>query len=81
MAQGHRKPKDAAMPVPPSAFEFFPPKNLEGSFQLWDTVTTLAPLQPSFVSVTYGAGGTTRQLTHEAVTRSTRPAASPSPPI
>ena len=56
------------MPVPTVSFEFFPPKNLEGSFQLWDTVTTLAPLQPSFVSVTYGAGGTTRQLTHEAVT-------------
>ncbi len=37
------------------------------SFRLWDTVQTLAPLNPDFVSVTYGAGGTTRDLTHEAV--------------
>ncbi len=50
------------------SFEFFPPKSLEGSFRLWDTVRELAPLQPEFVSVTYGAGGTTRDLTHEAVT-------------
>lgn len=55
------------MTVPTVSFEFFPPKNLEGSFRLWDCVNTLAPLDPSFVSVTYGAGGTTRQLTHEAV--------------
>jgi len=53
--------------VPNISFEFFPPKSLEGSFRLWDTVNVLAPLNPSFVSVTYGAGGTTRQLTHEAV--------------
>ncbi len=49
------------------SFEFFPPKNLEGSFRLWDCVNVLGPLGPEFVSVTYGAGGTTRQLTHEAV--------------
>lgn len=49
------------------SFEFFPPKSLEASFRLWDTVRTLAPLNPDFVSVTYGAGGTTRKLTHEAV--------------
>ncbi len=55
------------MTRPTVSFEFFPPKNLEGSFRLWDCVNTLAPLDPSFVSVTYGAGGTTRQLTHEAV--------------
>ena len=55
------------MPRPSVSFEFFPPKNLEGSFRLWDCVNTLAPLEPTFVSVTYGAGGTTRQLTHEAV--------------
>ena len=55
------------MPRPAVSFEFFPPKNLEGSFRLWDCVATLAPLDPAFVSVTYGAGGTTRQLTHEAV--------------
>ena len=49
------------------SFEFFPPKTLQASFRLWDTVQTLAPLDPRFVSVTYGAGGTTRKLTHEAV--------------
>ncbi len=58
-----------AMPVAPRvSFEFFPPKSLEASFRLWDTLGTLAPLAPEFVSVTYGAGGTTRKLTHEAVT-------------
>ena len=49
------------------SFEFFPPKSLKASFRLWETVRQLAPLRPGFVSVTYGAGGTTRQLTHEAV--------------
>ena len=56
------------MPSPRVSFEFFPPQSLEASFRLWDTVQMLAPLGPEFVSVTYGAGGTTRQLTHEAVT-------------
>ena len=56
------------MSAPRVSFEFFPPRNLEASFKLWETVQMLAPLAPSFVSVTYGAGGTTRQLTHEAVT-------------
>ena len=55
------------MTTPSISFEFFPPKNLEGSFRLWDTVQTLAPLKPRFVSVTYGAGGTTRELTRDAV--------------
>ena len=55
------------MTQPKISFEFFPPKNLEGSFRLWDCVNVLSPLAPDFVSVTYGAGGTTRQLTHEAV--------------
>ncbi|MEJ6403502.1 methylenetetrahydrofolate reductase [NAD(P)H] [Yoonia sp. 2307UL14-13] len=55
------------MSTPSVSFEFFPPKSLEGSFRLWDCVNTLAPLDPTFVSVTYGAGGTTRKLTHEAV--------------
>ncbi len=56
------------MSEPRISFEFFPPKSLEGAFRLWDTVQTLAPLGPDYVSVTYGAGGTTRDLTHEAVT-------------
>ncbi len=55
------------MTVPAVSFEFFPPQNLEGSFRLWDTVQSLAPLGPRFVSVTYGAGGTTRDLTRDAV--------------
>ena len=55
------------MPVPAVSFEFFPPQNLEASFRLWDTVQALAPLDPRFVSVTYGAGGTTRDLTRDAV--------------
>ncbi|MEY8098276.1 methylenetetrahydrofolate reductase [NAD(P)H] [Falsihalocynthiibacter sp. S25ZX9] len=53
--------------TPRISFEFFPPQSLEASFRLWDTVRALAPLEPSFSSVTYGAGGTTRDLTHEAV--------------
>jgi len=56
------------MPLPRLSFEFFPPQSLDASFRLWDTVRTLAPLDPQFVSVTYGAGGTTRDLTHDAVT-------------
>ena len=55
------------MPIPTVSFEFFPPKSLEASFRLWDCVQTLAPLAPEFVSVTYGAGGTTRELTRDAV--------------
>jgi len=55
------------MITPRISFEFFPPQSLDASFRLWDTVRELAPLDPSFVSVTYGAGGTTRDLTHDAV--------------
>jgi len=56
------------MTTPRISFEFFPPQTLEASFKLWETVQMLAPLKPEFVSVTYGAGGTTRKLTHDAVT-------------
>lgn len=55
------------MSKPSVSFEFFPPKSLQASFRLWECVQTLAPFAPEFVSVTYGAGGTTRQLTHDAV--------------
>lgn len=55
-------------PRPRLSFEFFPPKSLDGAFRLSEAARMLAPYQPGFVSVTYGAGGTTRQLTHEAVT-------------
>ena len=43
------------------SFEFFPPKTEEMEKTLWESITRLAPLQPNFVSVTYGAGGTTRE--------------------
>lgn len=62
-----RSIKTVMSAAPNISFEFFPPKSVEASFRLWDTVQTLAPLNPRFVSVTYGAGGTTRKLTHEAV--------------
>ncbi len=55
------------MTAPQVSFEFFPPQSLEASFRLWDTVQVLSPLDPRFVSVTYGAGGTTRDLTRDAV--------------
>jgi methylenetetrahydrofolate reductase (NADPH) len=49
------------------SFEFFPPRTEEAEAQLARTLRDLAPLQPSFVSVTYGAGGTTRERTHDIV--------------
>jgi len=54
------------------SFEFFPPKTEKMDLALWDTVQTLAPLGPRFVSVTYGAGGSTRERTHATVARIAR---------
>jgi methylenetetrahydrofolate reductase (NADPH) len=51
------------------SFEFFPPKTEEMERTLWESITRLAPLRPNFVSVTYGAGGSTRERTHQVVTR------------
>lgn len=51
------------------SFEFFPPKNEKMEEALWNSIQTLAPLQPRFVSVTYGAGGSTRERTHATVSR------------
>ncbi|OYW13852.1 MAG: methylenetetrahydrofolate reductase [NAD(P)H] [Rhodospirillales bacterium 12-54-5] len=56
--------------APPAvSFEFFPSKSAEAETKLWEVIGTLAPLKPRFVSVTYGAGGSTRERTHATVTR------------
>jgi len=54
------------------SFEFFPPKTEKMEETLWESVETLAPLDPRFVSVTYGAGGSTRERTHNTVARIAR---------
>jgi len=54
------------------SFEFFPPKSEKMADALWECIQTLAPLQPRFVSVTYGAGGSTRERTHATVERIAR---------
>jgi methylenetetrahydrofolate reductase (NADPH) len=62
---------DAFAPGKPPAisFEFFPPRSPEAEVRLFETVEQLAPLHPTFVSVTYGAGGATRRLTRDIVVR------------
>jgi methylenetetrahydrofolate reductase (NADH) len=51
------------------SFEFFPPKTSQMEEKLWESIQLLAPLRPAFVSVTYGAGGSTRDRTHATVKR------------
>jgi len=58
-----------ALKSPAISFEFFPPKTAEMERSLWDTINRLAPLSPNFVSVTYGAGGSTRERTHSTIAR------------
>jgi methylenetetrahydrofolate reductase (NADPH) len=59
----------ARLKRPRVSFEFFPPKSDKLEEQLWGAIRKLAPLQPAFVSVTYGAGGSTRDRTHRTVSR------------
>lgn len=54
------------------SFEFFPPKTAEAAASLYEAIGELEPLKPSFVSITYGAGGSTREMTHDLVVRVTK---------
>jgi methylenetetrahydrofolate reductase (NADPH) len=66
-----RPSRQASCPIQVS-FEFFPPKTPEMEVTLWSSIERLAPLDPQFVSVTYGAGGSTRERTHATVSRLVR---------
>ncbi|MGD1017406.1 MAG: methylenetetrahydrofolate reductase [NAD(P)H] [Roseiarcus sp.] len=68
MAQTPARLSRSGSPVTVS-FEFFPPKSEEMEKTLWEAIARLAPLEPRFVSVTYGAGGSTRERTHATVAR------------
>jgi methylenetetrahydrofolate reductase (NADPH) len=63
-ANGH-----SGLTRPKISFEFFPPKTEEMDKTLWASIERLAPLEPNFVSVTYGAGGSTRERTHATISR------------
>ena len=71
MITAFRASRHSTRPIRVS-FEFFPPKTPEMEATLWSSIERLAPLNPSFVSVTYGAGGSTRERTHSTVSRLVR---------
>src|SRR3954451_12856612 len=66
---GHLQNGHLSSKRPAISFEFFPPKTEDMERNLWDTINRLAPLAPNFVSVTYGAAGSTRERTHSTITR------------
>lgn len=78
VSRGGRPPSPDMMiaaPLPEDvsvSFEFFPPKSDAAAETLWSAIKRLEPLRPEYVSVTYGAGGTTRERTHSTVTRIAR---------
>ena len=61
--------QEAKNKEPRVSFEFFPPNSDDAELSLWKTVKRLAPLDPKFVSVTYGADGSTRERTHRVIKR------------
>ncbi|MEQ1802989.1 MAG: methylenetetrahydrofolate reductase [Gammaproteobacteria bacterium] len=71
MTEANSRPTAPPAPRPPVevSFEFFPPKSPEMEATLWQAIQKLAPLRPRFVSVTYGADGSTRDRTHRIVSR------------
>ncbi len=71
MITAFRASRHSTRPIRVS-FEFFPPKTPEMEATLWSSIERLAPLNPNFVSVTYGAGGSTRERTHSTVSRLVR---------
>jgi methylenetetrahydrofolate reductase (NADPH) len=71
MVSAFRPSRQGTCPIKVS-FEFFPPRTAEMEATLWSSIERLAPLNPNFVSVTYGAGGSTRERTHNTVSRIVR---------
>ena len=67
-----RNPKSSSSDDPVFSFEFFPPKSEQGEVNLETALQELVPLAPAFVSVTYGAGGSTREKTIDIVSRINR---------